>query len=90
MFAQLKKLFSNDSSLSNNHDIALDLKKKGDICVREERFDEAIEYYRQALSLSPQFYEGLIAIGFALHEKGSIDEAAQYLHQALSITPDSV
>jgi predicted TPR repeat methyltransferase len=90
MFAQLKKLFSNDSSLSNNHDIALDLKKKGDICVREERFEEAIEYYRQALSLSPQFYEGLIAIGFALHEKSSLDDAAQYLHQALSITPDSV
>jgi tetratricopeptide (TPR) repeat protein len=47
----------------------LELKKKGDVCVREERLEQAIEYYRQALSLSPQFYEGLIAIGFALYEK---------------------
>jgi predicted TPR repeat methyltransferase len=88
MFAKIKKFFSNNTR-SKNHDLALDLKKKGDLCVREERLEQAIEYYRQALSLSPQFYEGLIAIGFALHEKGSIDDAAQYLHQALSISPEN-
>jgi len=90
MFAKFKKLLGNVNTLSNNKDIALDLKKKGDEHVRAENFEQAVVYYRQALSLFPQFYDGLIAIGFALHENGSIDEAAQYLQQALSITPDSV
>lgn len=90
MFAKLKKFLRHNDTLSNHHELALDLKKKGDLCLREKRFEPAIAYYREALSLSPQFYDGLVGVGFALYGNGSLDDAAQYLHQALSITPDSV
>ena len=51
MFAQLKKFFSNNNARAQNHEIALELKKKGDVCVLEERFEQSIEYYRQSVYL---------------------------------------
>lgn len=73
---------------ANNNNAALELKKKGDVHLGAGRYDEAIAHYREALVISPKLPETLIALGFALYEKGLTDEAGQYLDEALSITPD--
>lgn len=88
MFAKLKKLITHNGEKTEN--AAIELKKNGDKHAGEERFEQAVEYYRQALSISPEFSEALIGIGFALIETGSHDEAARHLQQALSIKPDNV
>ncbi|MBK8326522.1 MAG: tetratricopeptide repeat protein [Moraxellaceae bacterium] len=80
----------NSKNSSFDNDAALALKKEGDSYIQTENYQQAITYYRQALNISPQFIDALVALGFALHEIGSIDEAAQYLHKVLSITPDNI
>jgi predicted TPR repeat methyltransferase len=85
MFAKIKKLINN-----NHSDVAIEFKKQGDVHSSAERYEQAISCYRQALSLSPNFVDALIALGFALLESNAIDEAAQCLQQVLSTSPNSV
>lgn len=88
MFSKLKKLIT--PNVADAENAAMELKKNGDKHAGEERYEQAVEYYRQALSISPEFSGALIGIGFALSEMGSHDEAAQHLQQVLSIKPDNV
>jgi len=88
MFANIKKLI-NSHSASPNH-AAVDLKKQGDVYIGEERYEQAIACYQQAIKLSPHFSEALVALGFALLETGVVEQAEKCLQQALSITPNSV
>ncbi len=58
MFARLKRLIANNGE--KNQIEALELKKTGDKHIGEERYEQAVEYYRQALSLYPEFSDALI------------------------------
>ncbi len=88
MFANIKKRI-NAHNTTPSH-AAVDLKKQGDVYIGEERYEQAIECYQQAIKLSPHFSEALVALGFALLETGAVEQAEKCLQQALSITPNSV
>ena len=88
MFANIKKRI-NAHNTTPSH-AAVDLKKQGDVYIGEERYEQAIECYQQAIKLSPHFSETLVVLGFALLETGAVEQAEKCLQQALSIKPNSV
>ncbi|MFN2476395.1 MAG: tetratricopeptide repeat protein [Chthoniobacterales bacterium] len=49
---------------------------------------DAIEHYRQAISLDPAHAPAYSALGVALLEQGQVDDSRRVLEQALQITPD--
>jgi tetratricopeptide (TPR) repeat protein len=51
----------------------------------EGRFDEAIENYRQAIRINPNYSKALDNLGVALAAKGRFDEALKYYHQAIQL-----
>jgi predicted Zn-dependent protease len=55
----------------------------------ENRNDAAIELYRKALKLKPEWDEGLWNLGDALYEKGSYLEACDVLRHYLALDPQS-
>jgi len=52
------------------------------------RTEEAIEQYRQALRLKPDYAEPLSNLGFTLAELGRTDEAIEQCKQTLRLKPD--
>jgi len=54
---------------------------------RANRTEEAIELYRKALSLRPQWAEGWFNLGTLLYDRDSYDEAAQAFKGATEINP---
>jgi tetratricopeptide (TPR) repeat protein len=57
---------------------------------REGKLDEAIEHYRAAIQLSPDYVDALNNLGNALALKGQTAEATEYYRRALQIRPDSL
>ena len=51
-------------------------------------FDAAIDSYKQALKINPEYAEAYYNIGIALGEKGDADAAIDSYKQALKINPD--
>jgi tetratricopeptide (TPR) repeat protein len=49
--------------------------------------DEAIQLYRQALAIRPDWPEGWLYLGGALYEKGRYAEATDALHKGLDLAP---
>jgi chloride channel protein, CIC family len=60
----------------------------GSNLMRKERYDEAIEQFRSALSISHRA-EHRLALGLALIEAGSLNEAEIYLDEVLRNAPAS-
>ena len=56
-------------------------------CQGNNRLDEAIGHFRQALRIRPGYYEALNNLGNAFYLKGNLDDAAAYYRQALNIGP---
>ena len=52
------------------------------------RIDEAIEHYRKALDIEPDYAEAHNNLGIALADRGRIDEAMEHYRKALEIDPD--
>ena len=50
--------------------------------------DKAIRYYKEALSLNPQYYEVYNNIGLAYNDLKKPDVAIKYLNKAIQIAPD--
>jgi Tfp pilus assembly protein PilF len=50
--------------------------------------DEAIDNYRKALEIKPDYAEAHDKLGLALAERGQIDEAIAHFRKALEIKPD--
>src|SRR4029077_17548881 len=50
-------------------------------------YDEALEEYRKALNLCPNFVDIITKIGITLREQQSFDEAIQMLMKAKQINP---
>src|SRR5271156_2534638 len=76
--AQSKSAGAGDAVSLNNQ--GLERYKKG-------RVDEAIELFRQALALNPNFPEALSNLGLALDSKGKDDEAISDFDKALALKP---
>ena len=51
---------------------------------RTERFDEAYEFIKRALEISPNNYFVLDSMGWILYRQGRLDEAIEYLNKALA------
>jgi len=64
--------------------------EQADVLVGQNRIDEAIEYYNQALELNPGFILAHGRLGLALAKKGQIDEAIKHFRIVLTARPDDV
>ena len=59
------------------------------IALEEQgKLDEAIEAYKQALAIKPDYAEAYNNMGIALEEQGKFNEAIQAYTKALSIKPN--
>jgi CIC family chloride channel protein len=67
---------------------ALGAYRAGNELMRKERYEEAIEQYRKALSVSHNS-ENRLALGLALIKAGSLNEAGIYLQEVLAGMPRS-
>ena len=56
---------------------------------RTDRFEEALEFIRRALEISPSDFYILDSMGWVLYRMGRLDEAEEYLRKALVLRPDS-
>ena len=56
--------------------------------VEEGRLDEAIEHYKAALQVKPDYIKAHNSIGRALFKQGKNKEAVEYFYEALKIKPD--
>ena len=57
---------------------------------RMEMYDQALEYYRKALSIAPNDENLYFNMARALYQKGDLDRAGKFLSKALSINPNLV
>src|SRR5215467_977876 len=56
----------------------------------EDKLDEAIELYKKALEIDPNYQDALHGLGMALHNRGRIDEAIETAKQLVKIDPDDI
>jgi predicted TPR repeat methyltransferase len=75
-------------ALTATHEPVTDLKHRGDQCLDDGAIVQAIEYYRQALAIRPDFAEALHKLGDALREQGKQDEAISCYRRAIASAPD--
>ncbi len=52
------------------------------------KLDEAIEAYKKAISLKPDYTEAYYNMGIALKNQGKLDEAIEAYNKAVSVKPD--
>ena len=62
--------------------------KLGEESLKNEKLDEAITHFQQALRSEPDYTEAHNSMGVALFKKGRIPEAIEYYQQALRLKPD--
>lgn len=81
--ADLKRILSED------RDNATVLNALGyTLADRTDRYDEAYDYIKRALELSPDNFYILDSMGWVLYRLGRLDEAVGYLRQALALRND--
>lgn len=56
----------------------------------DEKLDESIEYYKQALALDPGYQDALHGLGMALFNRGRIDEAIAAARKLIEIDQDDI
>lgn len=56
----------------------------------EERLDDAIEHYRKALALDPDYQDALHGLGMALFQRGRLDEAIETAKKLIEIDQDDI
>jgi tetratricopeptide (TPR) repeat protein len=80
-------LFSHAAKAVDNNYIAHE--NLGYALARQDRLDEAIYHYAEALGVSPDYERALIGMGNVLISQGKIEEAISYTNKALLIKPGS-
>ena len=60
----------------------------GSVLQEQGKLDEAIEAYKKAISLKPDFAEAFYNVGGALHVQGKFEEAIEAYKKAISIKPE--
>jgi len=58
------------------------------VCEQEDRLDDAIEHYRQAVRLAGGVFEVRRNLGMVLRARGRVEEAIDQLRAAVAINPD--
>jgi tetratricopeptide (TPR) repeat protein len=56
----------------------------------EDKLDEAIEKYKEALGIDPTYQDALHGLGMALFNRGRVDEAIAAAKKLIEIDPDDV
>lgn len=62
----------------------------GHCCRKNKKYDEALKYHKQALSLKPQNSATYTAIGFGYALKYQLENAIDYLHRSLALKRDDI
>lgn len=65
-----------------------DLVNKGNEFFHQGKFEQAIQFYDEALALKPEYSEALFNKGNALCELGKLKEAISFFDKALEINPE--
>jgi len=87
MFTRIRSLFP--TTTSRSADESRTFKKQGDEHLKAGRLDDAAECYRRAVSISPDYVDACVGLGFVLSEQKHYGEAEPYLRHALSIDPEN-
>ena len=56
----------------------------------EGKLDEAIEHYRRALAIDPNYQDALHGLGMALFNSGRVEEAVATAKKLIEIDPDDI
>jgi tetratricopeptide (TPR) repeat protein len=73
-------LAKNPSAWPAHHNLAV-------VLVRQERYEEAVPHYQEALRIHPDFAEAHSNLGYELVRQGRIEEAVRHCREALRIKP---
>ncbi len=84
----IAKISTNEQKMSFKESVS-DLLKRGQILHDENRYDEAIKTFKEALLQEPDNTDILIRIGLSHRYKEEYDEAIDYYNKALEIEPDN-
>ena len=84
----IKKLPISHSMAANNKSKAEKTLYKGISFHQSGQLDEAIQWYRKTLAISPKNTIALSNMGFALQSKGRVAEAIASYQQAIAIQPN--
>lgn len=66
------------------------LLRLGDIALGEERFDEAMGYYRRAYAANPEDLEALFSLEKAAERTGRLNDALNYADKILDLDTDNL
>lgn len=59
-------------------------------CRKNKKYDEALRYHQQALTLKPQSAPTYTAMGLVYAIKGDLRSAIDYLHKSLALKRDDI
>jgi tetratricopeptide (TPR) repeat protein len=76
-------------TLTKNPDSWLGRNNLGDALLQKGQVDEALEQFKKALEIYPNYLEARYNLGNALLQKGQLGEAIAQYDKALEINPDS-
>jgi tetratricopeptide (TPR) repeat protein len=62
----------------------------GDMYLRIQKFDKAIEFYQKANQIKPADYQIMVRIGNAYFDSGQFEQAEKWYLKALEIKPEDV
>lgn len=74
-------------SIAQNND-PLDLMNQGWDLYKAQQYQEAINYYDQAINIKPDFIEAWLAKGIALYELEMYEDALSAFDQVIELKPD--
>ena len=78
-------LKARELSISENPDL---LNEIGVVCLKQQNYDEAIEYLIKILKINPDYYLAYYNLGIAYKELGDYEQSILNLRKALEIEPD--
>ena len=74
--------------MTESHNRFQESMNKGHTAAWNQDWQEAADYYRQALEEVPEDPKALVSLGLALYEIGLYDQSIQYYSQAVELSPD--
>lgn len=79
-------LFGHTVAVTENNFIAYHI--YGDVLLRDNRLDEAIEQFREALRINPEDYKAHNGMGEAFLKTGKVEKASNHFAEALELRPE--
>lgn len=66
---------------------ALDYYSKGNECLANMKFEEAIKYFNRALDINPKYVEAYTGKGMALYKLGELGKAGKCFNRVIELKP---